>query len=128
MIGESVVHFSGLRLASAGEWSMSALSFNYFFQCLWASVSVLIAILLWLLARHKSIWSILLLPVGAFAIFHGIVLWWWSTLAVTSTWQYPSLFVWNPWYAAQLKAEALILIAFGFWIGYGCNRGWLKKL
>lgn len=127
MIGESIFHFSGLRLFSAGNWPQNALSFIYFFQCLWASISLLVAILLWTLARHKQLWTIMLLPIAYFGVFHAIILAWWSFQPLPDLWQFSSLFVWNPWYTWQLKVEALILISFAGWIGYGCGHGWLKK-
>lgn len=127
MIGESLIHFSGIRLGSAGDWPQGALSFAYFFQCLWASVSLLIALILFLLAKNKQLWGIILLPIAAFAVFHGIVLFWWSLMPLPEIWEYPSLFVWNPWYPLQLKIEAVVLWIFAAWIGYGCTKGWLKK-
>lgn len=125
MVGESIFHFSGIRLSDA-DWLPGALSFTYFFQCLWASASLLIAILLWLVARHRQLWAVLLPPLAGFAVFHAGVLGWWSFLPVIETWEYSSLFVWNPWYPLQLKLEALVLLLFAVWIAWGWRRGWLK--
>ncbi len=124
MLAESIYHFSGIRLADASNWPMSAQSFSYFYLCLWGSASLLIALLLFSIARNKELQRVLLPPLALFSLFHAIILLWWSFQSVQQLWEYPSLYFWNPVYDWQLKLEAVVLLSFSLLVA---SVWWNKK-
>jgi hypothetical protein len=126
MLGEAVFHFSGIRLWSISSiWPNSAMSYATFFQHLWASASLLIAGAIYVLYKEKDIRKKLMYPLSFYCIFHGLLLIWWGSTAVVSTWQYPSLHVWNPWYEVQLFIEGSVLLIFAGYILYGRKKKYL---
>jgi len=128
MIGEAVYHFSGLRMIGTSQlWTTASVTFGQFFMWLWASASLFMAITLWYCHRYLERAQPLLIGIGLFSIFHAIILFHFSRLPLTGIWAAtPALFVWMPFYTVQLKIEALLLVAFGLFIGYGVKRSYLS--
>ena len=128
MLGESVYHFSGIRLRGThAVWSEPAIVFSQFFMWLWASASLLIALVICYAYRYFLKAQALLIMLGLFSFFHAAILWNFSRLPLTDIWhETPAVFVWFSQYTVQLKFEALVLVLFGLLIGYGFYRGYIS--
>ncbi len=127
MLGESIYHFSGLRMwGTESVWSMPGLVFGKFFMYLWASASLLVAVLLGFTVLHFNRVRPIVSILGFFSFFHAGVLWFFSTQPLAQVWQAtPAVFVYNSWYTLQLKIEASILLLFGIFVCYGVVKGYL---
>ncbi len=113
MIGESLVHFSGVRMLDTQSWSPAAVSYTTFFLHLWATISLFSAFVLYVLYKHPEVRKYFMKPMSMYMVFHGLVLVYWSTKPVVDIWQSPSLFIWNPYYQIQLFIEGAILLVCG---------------
>jgi len=113
MLAESVFHFSALRISGARQlWPTSAWYYALLFNWLWASASLLIAIVLYYLQRDARRYRDLIGAVSWFGLFHAGVLTYFSTVSIEQKLILPSLYVWNPYYSVQLRLEAAVLVVF----------------
>ena len=128
MAGECIYHFSGVRmLGTAERWPEAAVVYGRFFMWLWASASLLIALVLLFAAKNIDKSSQLIIFMGGFSFFHALVLAILSLQPLTEIWQAtPATFVWFSGYTTQLKVEAALLATFGLYVSYGMLRKYLS--
>lgn len=119
MLLEAIYHGSGIRLSGVeNTWPDDSFLFSHFFMVLWASVSFLVAMILWIVASDVRKYTQLVLALAIFAGIHGFVLYYFSTISMETVFSVPALHVWNPWYSWQLLLEGLVLHIFSalvFW-------------
>lgn len=126
MLGEAIVHFSGVRLSGAGAfWPHSAITYIYFFQALWASVSLFSAVFLWTIAKNIFLYKAFLRPLALFAVFHGFILFYFGMTRFMDPLPAPALRVWIPDYNIQLVLEAICLWLISGWVMYSLPK--IKK-
>jgi hypothetical protein len=115
MLGESVLHASGIRLTSVqGTWSPAAVKYAGFLETLYASFALCIALLALEAQRSLAGYRRFLYAAGAWACLHGLLL---AELAFSPDLllaldEFPSLHVWIPRYGEYLVFEAVVLWSF----------------
>ena len=115
MLGESVLHASGLRLTSVqGIWSPAAVKYAGFLEMLYASFALCVGLLALEAQRSLAGYRRFLYAIGVWACLHGLLL---AQLAFSPDLhlvlnEFPSLHVWIPRYGEYLVFEAVILWSF----------------
>jgi hypothetical protein len=115
LLGESVLHASGIRLTSVqGVWSPAAVQYAGFLEMLYASFALCVGVLALEVQRSLAGYRRFLYVTGVWACLHGLVL---AELAFSPDLllaldEFPSLHVWMPGYAEYLVFEAVVLWSF----------------
>ncbi len=120
MVGETIYHFSGIRMMGTSQiWPIGAVEFAKFFMFLWASASLLISGLLYLLQKNLTKYADVIIWIGYFSLFHSSLLWWCATRNYEQIFPLSTLYFWNAYYSYQLVIEGLALFGAGMFIIYG---------
>jgi hypothetical protein len=116
MLGESMLHVFGIRLASVqGVWSPAAVRYAGFLETLYASFALCVGLLALEVQRSLAGYRRFFYATGARALQHGLLL---TQLAFSPDLllvldEFPSLHVWIPGYGEYLVFEAVALWSFG---------------
>lgn len=126
MVLEALFHASGLRLqGTAAIWPQSAVLFAQLFVWLWASVSLLVAVVLFFIQTHLDQAKTLLVWLTLPAVLHAGILLWLAQTPYTQIFELPNLYAWIPFYQAWVRGEAVILLSSAAFVWYG---RWKKYL
>ncbi len=126
MLFEAVFHASGLRTAGVeGYWPVSAVAMVHLFVWLWASLSFLVALVLYYLQKYLERAQPLVVLLGLAAVVHSAVLVYLSFTPYSQLLPVPNLYGWIPFYSWWLRGEAATLLLIASFICYG---KWKKYL
>lgn len=110
LIGNGIIHLLNFRLQSViNVWPQSAVSYAIILNSIYASFVFLAAILLLVVQKDLKKYHTLILASCIWAIFHGLLLIYLSfTQNLINFSQWPSLYVWMPFYNQFLLFEAFL--------------------
>lgn len=111
LIGDGLIHLVNIRLQSVQNiWPQSAISYAILLNSIYASFVFLASILVLIAQKDLKKYKSLILASGIWSIFHGLLLVY-ITLSqnfMASFLNYPSLYVWLPFYNQYLLFEAFL--------------------
>ena len=125
LILDGAIHLFNIRLQSVlNIWPKSALSYATLLDMIYASFVFLVAALLLIAQRSLKKYQSLILASSIWAIFHGFLL---IYLSLSQNFtgnfsNFPSLFVWMPFYNQYLLAEAFLAFIYAILVFI-----WIKK-
>ncbi|MBW7944705.1 hypothetical protein H3C70_04910 [Patescibacteria group bacterium] len=120
MVGEALYHASGVRTAGVETiWPQSAVSFTHLFVMLWASISLLVAAVLFYLQKYLEQAKPLLVILTVPCVIHALLLLWLSLTPYTQILPLANLYAWVPFYEVWIRGEAAVLLIYVAYIVYG---------
>ncbi len=117
LIGDAAIHLFNIRLSSvANVWPDSALNYAVLLNTIYASFVFLAAILIFSAQKDLKKYKDLVFASSFWAVFHGLLL---LYLTLTNNFMasflnYPSLYVWIPFYNQYLLFEATLAFVYAF--------------
>jgi len=100
-------------------WPESAMVFARLFMMLWASASLVMAVVCYFSQRYleqaKPLLVLLTLP----AIIHAAMLLGLSLTPIVEIMPLANLYAWIPFYEVWIRGEALLLVSYALYIAYG---------
>jgi len=120
MLAQAIFHASGLRLIGVEKfWPESAVLFARYFVMFWASASFMVAVVCYFAQKHLEQAKPLLVMLVFPALFHSLILLWFSFSPFTKIMPLPSLTAWLPFYEVWIRCEAISLLLYVGLVVYG---------
>lgn len=113
MLIESAIHFSTIRTNGLEAfWPYSSIIFLQLFIILWASFSLFMAGLLFILSTNPVKYYVIIKFLGLFSLFHAAILFLLSRVNYNLYLPIPNPLLWLPNYSFALQLEASLLLLF----------------
>lgn len=126
MAAEATIHFTNIRLLNLEKyWPPAALLLLEEFMYLWAAACVFFALVLFYL--HQNLDSRLIKYVGYFSLFLALVILYISRIPYEDILPTSASHFWIPFYHIWSRVEAVILILYSFFIGFGFHHKYLNS-
>lgn len=120
MFIEAVYHASGVRMTGVEAfWPDSAVQFARLFMMLWASASLVLAVVFYYVQKHFQQTKPLLVYLTLPAVLHSLMLVWLSLTPFTKIMPLANLYAWIPFYEVWIRGEATMLTLYVLYIAFG---------
>lgn len=120
MVIEAIYHASGVRMMGVERfWPESAVEFARLFMMLWASASLVLAVVFYYAQKYFDQSKPLLVMLAIPALIHAAMLWWLSLVPYTKIMPLSNLYAWIPFYENWIRGEGALLFTYALYIAYG---------